>query len=74
MKATPANLYLIPTTLGEAPPLEVLPLLVKKTVERIDHYVVEHEKSARRFIKAIVPRKPQAGLHFYPLNKFTDPA
>ncbi|MEL6812781.1 MAG: SAM-dependent methyltransferase [Bacteroidota bacterium] len=66
------NLYLIPCTLGETPPLEVLPLLVKKAVEHIDHYVVEHEKNARRFIKSIVPRKSQPDLHFSIINKFTD--
>jgi 16S rRNA (cytidine1402-2'-O)-methyltransferase len=54
MESKKGNLYLIPCTLGENSPLEVLPLLVKKAVENIDHYIVEHEKSARRFIKAVV--------------------
>jgi len=68
------NLYLIPCTLGDTPPLEVLPLLVKKAVEHIDHYIVEHEKSARRFIKQVVPRKSQPDLKFELINKFTDEA
>ncbi|PQB04010.1 SAM-dependent methyltransferase [Aureitalea marina] len=68
------NLYLIPNTLGETPPLEVLPLLVKKAVEEIDHYIAEHEKAARKFIKLIVPRKSQGDLQFSQINKFTDPA
>ena len=66
------NLYLIPCTLGDTPPLEVLPLLVKKAVEHIDHYVVEHEKRARRFIKSIVPKKSQDDLNLQLINKFTD--
>ena len=66
------NLYLIPCTLGDTPPLEVLPLLVKKAIEEIDHYIVEHEKTARRFIKGIHPRKSQPSLHFSQINKFTD--
>ncbi len=66
------NLYLIPCTLGDTPPLEVLPLLVKKAVENIDHYIVENEKSARRFIKSIVPRKSQPDLVISLINKFTD--
>ncbi|TDI74429.1 MAG: SAM-dependent methyltransferase [Bacteroidetes bacterium] len=66
------NLYLIPCPLGETPPLEVLPLLVKKAIEEIDHYIVEHEKNARRFIKNLVPRKSQADLHFQIINKFTN--
>jgi|TARA_R100000306_G_scaffold6274_1_gene8735 16S rRNA (cytidine1402-2'-O)-methyltransferase len=72
MQPQKGNLYLIPCTLGDTPPLEVLPLLVKKAVEHIDHYIVEHEKSARRFIKSIVPRKSQPDLHFQLINKFTD--
>lgn len=72
MQPQKGNLYLIPCTLGDTPPLEVLPLLVKKAVEHIDHYIVEHEKTARRFIKSIVPRKSQPDLQFQLINKFTD--
>ncbi len=72
MEPKVGNIYLIPCTLGDTPPLEVLPLLVKKAVEEIDHYIVEHEKDARRFIKSIVPRKSQPDLHFSTINKFTD--
>ena len=72
MQPQKGNLYLIPCTLGDTPPLEVLPLLVKKAVEHIDHYIVEHEKTARRFIKSIVPRKSQPDIQFQLINKFTD--
>ncbi len=68
------KLYLIPCTLGDNPPLEVLPLLVKKAIEEIDFFVVEHEKNARAFIKSIVPKKSQPELHFSIINKFTDEA
>lgn len=44
-------LYLIPTTIGENPPLEVLPLSVKKVIEEQNHFIIENEKVARRFIK-----------------------
>ncbi|TQD39327.1 SAM-dependent methyltransferase [Haloflavibacter putidus] len=66
------NLYLIPSLLGDQPPLEILPLSVKKKIEEIDYYIAENEKTARRFIKKIVPGKSQPSLHFYALNKFTD--
>ena len=66
------KLYLIPCTLGDTAPLEVLPLLVKKAVEEIDYYIVEHEKNARAFIKSIVPRKSQPDLHFNLINKYTE--
>lgn len=67
------TLYLIPTTLGDTEPLEVLPLTIKRTVEGINHYIVENEKSARRFIKKITPRKTQSQLEIYLLNKYTEP-
>ena len=66
-------LYLIPTTLGENEPLEVLPISIKRAIENIDHYIVENEKSARRFIKKVSPRKSQPDLNLQLLNKYTDP-
>jgi len=71
MKNT-GTLYLIPTPLGENEPLEVLPMSVKKTIEQVNHYIVENEKSARRFIKKISPRKSQSSLQLYILDRFTD--
>ncbi len=66
------KIYLIPCTLGDTPPLEVLPLSVKKVIENIDYYIVEHEKNARRFIKSIAPKKSQPDLHLNQINKFTN--
>tara|TARA_R110002073_G_scaffold8207_7_gene45930 strand:- start:39540 stop:40244 length:705 start_codon:yes stop_codon:yes gene_type:complete len=66
------KLYLIPTTLGENEPLEVMPYSVKKMVELIDHYIVENEKSARRFIKKITPKKSQPSLTMMSLDKYAD--
>ena len=71
MQSKTGNLYLIPTTLGDNEPLEVLPLSVKKKIEEIDIYIAENEKSARRFIKKISPTKKQQMLSFSILNKFT---
>jgi 16S rRNA (cytidine1402-2'-O)-methyltransferase len=72
MSLTKGKVYLIPCPIGDTPPLEVLPLLVKKAIEEIDHFIVENERSARRFIKSIVPRKSQPDLHIRLINKFTD--
>ncbi|WP_430966214.1 SAM-dependent methyltransferase [Spongiimicrobium sp. 2-473A-2-J] len=69
----PGKLFLIPTTLGDNAPLEVLPISIKRAVENIDHYIVESEKSARHFIKKISSKKSQPGLHISLLNKFTEP-
>lgn len=65
------KLFLIPTPLGENPPLEVLPLSVKKVVEELFHFIVENEKVARRFFNKITPQKNQADLNLYTLNKFS---
>ena len=61
MKSTVlGKLYLIPITLGDNDPLEVLPLTIKRTIHFIDDYIVENEKTARKFIKSIHPEKVQA--------------
>jgi 16S rRNA (cytidine1402-2'-O)-methyltransferase len=69
---TLGKLYLIPTTLGEGDPMDVLPQTVKRIVELLDDYIVENEKTARRFIKSIYPEKVQAGLRLSALNKHTE--
>lgn len=71
---TYGNLYLIPNLLGDNEPLGVLPLTVKQTVEKLTHFIVENERSARRFIKKITPRKSQPSLVLFPLNKYTEAA
>ena len=65
------KLYLIPTTLGDNEPLEVLPLSVRQVIEKTTYFIVENEKSARRFIKKITPRKSQSSLKISKLDKFT---
>ena len=48
--AVSGKLYLLPVPLGpDANPKEVLPETVEKSVEFIDYYIVENEKTARRF-------------------------
>ena len=66
------KLYLIPTTLGDNEPLEVLPLSVKKVIEHLDTFIVENEKTARKFIKRITPRKSQPSLSILKLDKYAD--
>ena len=68
------KLYLIPTRLGDNPPLEVLPISIKKIIEQLDHYIVENEKTARRFIKRVSPNKSQPSLRLQVLNKYTTEA
>ena len=65
------RLFVIPSRLGEQPPLEVLPLSIRKKINDINHFVVENEKITRRFIKKIVPGKSQSKINFFILNKYT---
>ncbi len=71
MSGTTGKLYLIPTRLGDNPPLEVLPISIKKVLEMVDDYIVENEKTARRFIKRVTPNKSQSSLRLQTLNKYT---
>lgn len=69
------KLYLLPVPLGnEGDPKDVLPQSVERSIEFIDHYIVENEKTARRFIKAILPTKKQPELKLSVLNKHTEPS
>lgn len=69
---TLGKLYLIPVPLGDNDPAEVLPNTIARTIGFIDDYIVENEKTARRFIKAIHPEKVQATLRLSALNKHTE--
>ena len=64
-------LYIIPSPIGDTSPLEVLPILNKKVINELTHFIVENEKMGRRFIKKIIPSKNQDELVIFTLNKFT---
>ncbi len=66
------KLYLIPTTLGDSDPTDVLPQKVKRIIELLDYYIVENEKTARKSIKIVDPEKQQSELKLRILNKHTE--
>ena len=71
------KLYLIPITLsnpGETTvvPEDVLPQTIKRTIDFVDYYIVENEKTARKFIKSIHSEKKQPDLKISVLNKHTE--
>jgi 16S rRNA (cytidine1402-2'-O)-methyltransferase len=72
LKHKTGTLYMIPTLLGESDWALVLPATVQKVIAENSHFVVENEKSARKFIKQICPDKIQSSLVLYPLNKHTE--
>ena len=65
------KIYFIPVPLGDNDPKEVLPKAVFDAVDKLDEYIVENEKTARKFIKKICPEKDQSKLIFHILNKRT---
>ncbi|MFJ1432033.1 SAM-dependent methyltransferase [Capnocytophaga canimorsus] len=65
------KLYLIPNLLGESTVDAVFPPQVASVVSSLTHFIVENEKSARKFIKQITPEKSQQSLNFYVINKHT---
>ncbi len=70
--ATKGKLYLIPAPLGEDA-AHTLPQYVIDILHRLDLFIAERAKTARRFIKATDPVKPFDALTFYELNKHTPP-
>ena len=71
MDTRPGTLFLIPCTLGDTPPEQVLPLHVIEVARKLSHFVVEQPKSARQFLAALKPGKPIQSLHFATLNEHT---
>jgi 16S rRNA (cytidine1402-2'-O)-methyltransferase len=66
-----SKLYLIPTLLGNDDFQRSLPDWNLSIVESIQIFVVENEKSARKFIKTILPQKKQSELEIHILDKNT---
>lgn len=66
-----AALYLIPVMLSEEPLEKVLPAYNFAIVKGIKHFIVENERSARRFLKKCDKSINIDGLTFYTLDEHT---
>lgn len=66
------RLYLIPTLLGDGDFKRSIPEFNLELISEIKIFVVENEKSARKFIKTVLPKKVQSELQIHILNKHTD--
>jgi 16S rRNA (cytidine1402-2'-O)-methyltransferase len=64
-------LYLIPSFLGESPSNNVLPSANTDIIRSLDHFVVEEERTARRFLIRCGYDKPIGSVNFYKLNEHT---
>lgn len=65
------TLYLIPVTLGDDLIQKALPPDVVSITQKLDTFVVENEKTARRFLGAIKTHKPVRELVMLTLNEHT---
>ena len=68
------TLYMIPCTLGDSEPMQVLPISVKNTIHQLDEFIVENSKTARAFLKKMEIPIPQSELKLHILNKRTEDA
>lgn len=63
------NIYLIPCPLGETPVTRDIPDVVFEAVKNIRHFIVERERSARRFLKHMQLPYPISEAVLYELDK-----
>jgi 16S rRNA (cytidine1402-2'-O)-methyltransferase len=63
------SLYLIPSPLGDEAPVSVLPEFNRQVIKNLSHFVVEDLRTARRFLKKILPEINIDALSFYILNE-----
>ena len=68
-----AVLYLLPNTLGQDNFDSIIPKDVVDTIDRLTYFIVENEKTARAYIKHLLPEKDQRELRLEILDKQTDP-
>ena len=66
-----ASIYLIPASLGSDKTNHFRPDLVFKIINKINHYIVENERSARRYLIKLGIKTPIDDLQFYILDKYT---
>lgn len=68
------KLYLIPSPLGDNDPAEVIPGPVLEQVRRLDRFVVEELRTARRYLSRAGLKGHIEELEFTVLNEHTSPA
>jgi 16S rRNA (cytidine1402-2'-O)-methyltransferase len=64
-------LFLVPSTLGESEPAEVLSGTVLETIRRLDGFVAEEPKTARAFLKRVGMGRPLQDIRIAVLNEHT---
>ena len=65
------TLYLIPSLLGESPVQQAVPESNLEIIRRLNYFIVEEVRTARRFLKKTSPSLDINGLQFFIFNEHT---
>jgi len=71
MDKTPGTLYLLPSTMSEAPVADVLPQANLDIMRRLRHFIVENVRTARRFLRRCDPAAPIDAMTFSVIDTHT---
>jgi 16S rRNA (cytidine1402-2'-O)-methyltransferase len=66
------TLFLVPSTLGDGEPGDVLPEPVLKTIRGLDSFIAEEARSARAFLRRVGLARQLAAVRIDVLNEHTD--
>lgn len=72
MKNKTGNLYLLPSSLGGKDTNKILPNYNTLIMNQLKEFIVENERTARRFLKSAGYTQPLNELNFHILNKHTN--
>lgn len=67
------KLYLLPNTIANDAPLNILPDYIGPAIEPLRFFAVEEEKAARRLLRKLLPQFPLDQTVFVKLNEHTRP-
>jgi 16S rRNA (cytidine1402-2'-O)-methyltransferase len=65
------TLYLIPSPLGAGDLTWIIPPAVRQCIAGLDHYIVEHPKTARQFLKQVGSALPLQQITMHVLDEHT---
>src|ERR1051325_5962071 len=69
MSIVPGKLHLVPVSLGSMDERAILPPATLQAITELDYFIVENEKSARRFLRGIAHPRPMQQLRLERFDK-----
>ena len=67
------KIYMLPTPIGDTPVWDVLPQYNRTVIDRLEYFIVENTRSARRFLSRAGIQQPIDSLRFAELNEHSTP-